>query len=181
MFTDQYLSTYENSNKMGFYPAFTSTWDSPLLNEMLDQLRAGDSTDVTMVMKDSNHQDDSEGMVIEETVEINSTIEEVTEMDSINTENSDPNKEEAYEMFEVTIVIEDTIEIEDTFEDTIEIEDTFNDTSDQNEDSNYSEEGSGLEDGGVPKYFAGCPVHNHHTDQESMCPDDPPCVCLGEV
>ena len=23
--------------------------------------------------------------------------------------------------------------------------------------------------------FPECPVHNHHTDNDSVCPDDPPC------
>ena len=159
---------------MGFTPAFTSTWDSKLLNEMLNQLRAErDLVDVTMVTEDTNAQADSklEVMEVEETIEIDSTIEDVIKMDSTNGDISDTTKEEGYKMFENTVVIEDTIEIEET----------FNDTTEEKEDSNYSEEESGSENNESQKYFAGCPVHNHHTDSQSMCPDDPPCVCLGEV
>ena len=31
------------------------------------------------------------------------------------------------------------------------------------------------------QYFPECPVHNHHTDNDSMCPDDPPCLCISEI
>ena len=59
--------------------------------------------------------------------------------------------------------------------------DNSQDTSQDDEEPDSSEKESDSEEEGAKKYFAGCPVHDHHTDQESMCPDDPPCICLGDV
>ena len=76
--------------------------------------------------------------------------------------------EVGYQMFESTINITD----EDTIENVTKMEYS----------NNYDEdETSGTDNISSSKYFSGCPVHNHHTDSESMCPDDPLCLCLSEI
>ena len=83
--------------------------------------------------------------------------------DTVGT-NESTSKEGGYEMFENTVTIEDTIE------DITEREDSVTSGEETMSDSDQSH-----------KYFAGCPVHNHHTDSQSMCPDDDPCSCLAEI
>ena len=137
------------------------------MGQMLEWARLGESADVTMAEEDK----ESEIMVIEIS---DSNVEEVTEGDVTKDEDGSQENRGAYEMFNDTIVVEDTIEIESSQEMSQEI-------SRDDEETDGSEEESESEEEGRPKYFAGCPVHNHHTDTESMCPDDPPCVCLGEI
>ena len=83
--------------------------------------------------------------------------------DTVGTNESTSN-EGGYEMFENTITIEDTIK------DITEREDSVTSGEESMSDSDQSQ-----------KYFAGCPIHNHHTDSQSMCPDDDPCSCLAEI
>ena len=102
---------------------------------------------------------------IENTIELDSTeVENTNELEDTQVTNESTSNKEGYEMFENTITIEDTIE------DITETEDSVTSGEESRSDSDQSE-----------KYFAGCPVHNHHTDSQSMCPDDDPCSCLAEV
>ena len=150
---------------MCFTPAFTSSWDAPLLNQMLDQLRTDseDLLDVSMVMEveDTNVEntielddtkventfelDDTE---VENTMELDDTeVENTIELEDIQVTNEITFSKEAYQMFENTITIEDTTE------DITNTEDTSTSFEESMSDSDQSQ-----------KYFAGCPVHNHHTD-----------------
>ena len=184
---------------MDFSPAFTSTWDAPLLNAMLLQLRAGqDSGDVSMAAGDESILEQN-GLGGEDTVELNSMESEdivelsgveggsivelnsmeggsivelggvesgsivelssmeggsIVELSSMEGEEECFSEGRKYEMFESTILLEDT--------------------DDSYASSEQFESGSDLS----LKYIVGCPVHNHHTDSQSVCPDDPPCVCL---
>ena len=153
---------------MNFSPLFTSTWDSSLLDGMLHELRAaqGDLPDVSMAEEDSN--------VGEETININDTeVEKTIDIEiehTIELSDSD-NKIESevvYQMFESTINITD----KDTIENVTEMEYSKNSDEDETFESNNISSS---------KYFPGCPVHNHHTDSDSVCPDDPPCSCLSEI
>ena len=167
---------------MRFTPAFTSSWDAPLLNQMLDQLRTDreDLLDVSMVMEDEDTNventielddtkventvelDDTE---VENTMELDDTeVENTIELEDIEVTNEITFSKEAYQMFENTITIEDTTE------DITNTEDTFTSFEESMSDSDQSQ-----------KYFADCPVHNHHTDSQSVCPDDDPCSCLDDV
>ena len=150
---------------MNFSPAATSTWKSAQLGQMLDWINQGESVDVTLVEEDG----ESKIIVIDITDE---SVEEVMEGD-VNM-NESQESQENYEMFDYTIVLEDTVVIDSSQEMRREEnrEDKGNESSEEETDS---------EDEGEPKYFAGCPVHNHHTDMESICPNDPPCVCLGDI
>ena len=61
-------------------------------------------------------------------------------------------------------------------------DDTIENVTDMEYSNNSDEDETSRSDNvSSSKYFAGCPVHNHHTDNESMCPDDPPCMCLSEI
>ena len=165
---DQYHSDILLSLTMNFSPLFTSTWDSSLLDGMLHQLRAaqGDLPNVSMAEEDYN--------VGEETINVSDTeVEKTIDVDIENTiEVSDSentiDSEVGYQMFESTINITD----EDTIENVTEME--YSNNSDEDETS-------GSDNISSSKYFSGCPVHNHHTDSESMCPDDPPCLCLSKI
>ena len=153
---------------MNFSPLYTSSWDSSLLDGMLRELRAaqGDLPDVSMVEEDFN--------VREETININDTeIEETIDIDSEHTiELSDSDNEIDCEV--VNQIIESTINItdEDTVENVSNME--YSNESDEDENSNSNNISSS-------QYFAECPVHNHHTDNDSVCPDDPPCSCMSEI
>ena len=153
---------------MNFSPLYTSSWDSSLLDGMLRELRAaqGDLPDVSMVEEDFN--------VREETININDTeIEETIDIDSEHTiELSDSDNEIDCEV--VNQINESTINItdEDTVENVSNME--YSNESDEDENSNSNNISSS-------QYFAECPVHNHHTDNDSVCPDDPPCSCMSEI
>ena len=168
---DQYHSDILLSLTMGFSPVFTSTWDSSLLDGMLHQLRAGqgDLPNVSMAEEDSNVGEETINVSdteVEKTIDVSDTdIENTIEVsDSGNTIDF----EVGYQIFEGTINITD----EDTIENVTEME--YSNNSDEDETS-------GSDNISSCKYFSGCPVHNHHTDSESMCPDDPPCLCLSEI
>ena len=153
---------------MNFSPLYTSSWDSSLLDGMLRELRAaqGDLPDVSMVEEDFN--------VREETININDTeIEETIDIDSEHTiELSDSDNEIDSEV--VNQIIESTINItdEDTVENVTDME--YSNESDEDETSKSNNISSS-------QYFPECPVHNHHTDNDSVCPDDPPCLCMSEI
>ena len=153
---------------MNFSPLFTSSWDSSLLDGMLRELRAaqGDLPDVSMVEEDFN--------VREDTININDTqIEETIDIDSEHTiELSDSDNESDCEV--VNQINESTINItdEDSVENVSNME--YSIESDEGENSNSNNISSS-------QYFAECPVHNHHTDNDSVCPDDPPCSCMSEI
>ena len=115
---------------------------------------------ILMLGKETINVSDTE---VEKTIDVD--IENTIEVsDSENTIDS----EVGYQMFESTINIMD----EDTIENVTEME--YSNNSDEDETS-------GSDNISSSKYFSGCPVHNHHTDSESMCPDDPPCLCLSEI
>ena len=126
----------------------------------------GDLPDVSMVEEDFN--------VREETININDTqIEETIDIDSEHTiELSDSDNEIDCEV--VNQIIESTINItdEDTVENVSNME--YSNESDEDENSNSNNISSS-------QYFPECPVHNHHTDNDSICPDDPPCSCMSEI
>ena len=153
---------------MNFSLLYTSSWDSSLLDGMLRELRAaqGDLPDVSMVEEDFN--------VREETININDTeIEETIDIDSEHTiELSDSDNEIDCEV--VNQIIESTINItdEDTVENVSNME--YSNESDEDENTNSNNISSS-------QYFPECPVHNHHTDNDSVCPDDPPCSCMSEI
>ena len=73
-------------------------------------------------------------------------------------------------------IIESTINItdEDTVENVSNMEYSNESDEDENENSNSNNISSS-------QYFPKCPVHNHHTDNDSVCPDDPPCSCMSEI
>ena len=89
---------------MRFTPAFTSSWDAPLLNQMLDQLRTDreDLLDVSMVMEveDTNVEntielDDTE---VENTMEFDdSEVENTNELEDIEVTNDITFSKEAYQ------------------------------------------------------------------------------------
>ena len=139
-----------------------------MLDGMLRELRAaqGDLPNVSMVEEDFN--------VREETININDTeIEETIDIDSEHTiELSDSDNEIDCEV--VNQIIESTINItdEDTVENVSNME--YSNESDEDENSNSNNISSS-------QYFPECPVHNHHTDNDSVCPDDPPCSCMSEI
>ena len=162
---------------MNFSPLFTSSWDSSLLDSMLHQLRAaqGDLPNVSMTEEDSNvgeetiNVSDTEvaktiDVDIENTIEVSDSENTVEVSDSENTIDS----EVGYQMFESTINI--------TYEDTIENVTEMEYSNNSDEDETF-----GSDNISSSKYFSGCPVHNHHTDSDSMRPDDPPCLCLSEI
>ena len=113
----------------------------------------GDLPDVSMVEEDFN--------VREETININDTqIEETIDIDSEHTiELSDSDNEIDCEV--VNQINESTINITD--EDSVK--NVSNMESDEDENSNSNNISSS-------QYFAECPVHNHHTDNDSICPDE---------
>ena len=164
----QYHSDILLSHIMNFSPLYTSTWDSSLLDGMLREVRAaqGDLPDVSMVEEDFN--------VREETININDTeIEETIDIDSEHTiELSDSDNEIDSEV--VNQIIESTINItdEDTVENVTNME--YSNESDEDETSKSNNISSS-------QYFPECPVHNHHTDNDSVCPDDLPCSCMSEI
>jgi exopolysaccharide biosynthesis protein len=167
---------------MRFTPAFTSSWDAPLLNQMLAQLATDreDLVDVTMVMEVENTKVENtielDATEVENTIELDDTevqntmelddteVQNTIQLDDTDVTNETTFSEEAYQMFENTIMIEDITE------DFTNTEDTVTSSEDSMSESDQSN-----------KYFAGCPVHNHHTDSQSMCLDDDPCSCLAEV
>ena len=192
---------------MGFTPAFTSTWDAPLLNAILLQLRAGqgDLVDVSMVAEDESPIElnglegentvELNGMDGESTVELNSMEGENTiELNSMEGENTvelnsmeDENTVELNSMEgENTVELNSMEGVEESsseggryemFESTILLENTIADSTvidDNGASSDKSESDSDLS----LKYIVGCPVHNHHMDSQSVCPDDAPCSCL---
>ena len=159
---------------MGFTPAFTSTWDAPLLNAILLQLRAGqgDLVDVSMVAEDESPIElnglegentvELNGMDGESTVELNSMEGENTvELNSMEGVEESSSEGGRYEMFESTILLENTI-----------ADSTVIDDNGASSDKSESDSDLSL------KYIVGCPVHNHHMDSQSVCPDDAPCSCL---
>ena len=74
----------------------------------------------------------------------------------------------------VNQIIESTINItdEDTVENVINME--YSNESDEDETSKSNNISSS-------QYFPECPVHNHHTDNDSVCHDDPLCSCMSEI
>ena len=110
--------------------------------------------DVSMVEEDFN--------VREETININDTeIEEIIDIDSEHTiELSDSDNEIDCEV--VNQIIESTINItdEDTVENVSNME--YSNESDEDEYSKSNNISSS-------QYFPECPVHNHHTDNDSIC------------
>ena len=112
--------------------------------------------------------------VREETININDTeIEETIDIDSEHTiELSDSDNEIYCEV--VNQIIESTINItdEDTVENVSNME--YSNESDEDENSKSNNISSS-------QHFPECPVHNHHTDNDSVCPDDPPCSCMSEI
>ena len=69
-------------------------------------------------------------------------------------------------------VREETININDTeIEETIDIDSEHTIELENSNSNNISSS----------QYFPECPVHNHHTDNDSVCPDDPPCSCMSEI
>ena len=136
------------------------------MGQMLDWVNQGESVDVTLAEED-------EGSEIIEIYVTDGSVVEITEGDVMN---KSQESQGTYEMFDNTIVLEDTIVIDSSQEELVNVT-----MAEEDEENESSEEETGSDDEGIPKYFAGSPVHNHHTDTESMCPDDPPCVCLGEV
>ena len=136
------------------------------MGQMLDWANQGEFVDVTLAEED-------EGSEIIEIDVTDGSVVEITEGDVMN---KSQQSQGTYEMFDNTIVLEDTIVIDSSQEELVNVT-----MAEEDEENESSGEETGSDDEGIPKYFAGCPVHNHHTDTESMCPDDPPCVCLGEV
>ena len=136
------------------------------MGQMLDWVNQGESVDVTLAEED-------EGSEIIEIYVTDGSVVEITEGDVMN---KSQESQGTYEMFDNTIVLEDTIVIDSSQEELVNVT-----MAEEDEENESSEEETGSDDEGIAKYFAGCLVHNHHTDTESMCPDDPPCVCLGEV
>ena len=74
----------------------------------------------------------------------------------------------------VNQIIESTINItnEDTVGNVTNME--YSNESDEDETSKSNNISSS-------QYFPECPVHNHHTDNDRVCPDDPPCSCMSEI
>ena len=150
---------------MDFTPAFSSTWDAPLLNEMLLQLITYE--DLLNISKTAESNSTTTVNVTdyeaEETIQIDDTqVGSTIELNDTDTVES-TSQVGGYKMFEYTI------NIEDTNEENTEMEGSLTSVEESRSASNIS-----------LKYFAGCPVHNHHTDSDSVCPDNPPCSCLVE-
>ena len=81
-----------------------------------------------------------------------------------------------------TVTLDETITINDTVIEetkTITIDSSADNSKEKTEKTdNTSEEATKS----IQQDFtASCPVHDHHRDDESICPDDPTCTCLQEA